>query len=266
MVSHSEGRPLSFHEELLKIYADPEIRRFAMRRAGHHELAEDAIQETYYSVSRVHNPENIRDIRAFYCRALAHEINRQRSQGTPTPVEDTVLVATAGSDGPFLASSPDRSVETAAILLVLTQIWLKRFQHDRARLQALVAGRSANPDRYRQVVLAAAEQILTAAVASCVSWADSNEALQAAYPSWLNEHDCDADTIYQRRSRARQDVRLLLRSIVTRAELSPLPVRGRPVLVRRLACGQLPLSGADLLSGSRPGGLSSSVDPRRRPT
>ena len=66
------------------------------------------------------------------------------------------------------------------------------------------------------------EQRLCAAASSCVSWADSNEALQAAYPSWLDEDGCDLATIYQRLSRARRDVRLLLTSIVNRADLSPV--------------------------------------------
>ena len=227
MVSPSEDSSSGFHEQLLKLYTDPEIRRFALRRAGHRDLAEDAIQETYYSVIRVRNPEHIRDVRAFFCRALSHEISHQRGQRTPIPTEDTVLVAATRQGSPFPASSSHRSVEGTAIWLVLTETWLKRFRYERTQLEALVAGRSANPDRYRQVIVAVAQQILDAAAASCVSWADSNEALQAAYPSWLDEHSCDLATIYQRLSRARQDVRLLLMSIVNRADLSPLPGRGR---------------------------------------
>ena len=80
MVSPSEDSSAGFHEQLLKLYTDPGIWRFALRRAGHRDLAEDAIQETYYSVSRVKNPERIRDVRAFYCRALSHEISHQRGQ------------------------------------------------------------------------------------------------------------------------------------------------------------------------------------------
>ena len=77
------------------------------------------------------------------------------------------------------------------------------------------------------MIVAVTEQLLGAAASSCVSWADSNQALQAAYPAWLDEDGCDLATIYQRLSRARRDVRLMLTSIVSRADLSPLYGRGR---------------------------------------
>jgi DNA-directed RNA polymerase specialized sigma24 family protein len=226
MATPSEGSLPGFHEQLLKLCTDPGIWRFALRRAGHRDLAEDAIQETYYSVSRVKDPEHIRDVRAFFCRSLSHEISHQRGQQTPVPVEDTFVTA-AGPGSPSPATAPPRSVEDTAIWLVLTETWLKRFRRERARLEALVAGRSANPRRYRQVIVAVTEQLLCAAASSCVSWADSNEALQAAYPAWLDEDGCDLATIYQRLSRARRDVRLLLTSIVNRADLSPLSGRAK---------------------------------------
>ena len=182
-------------------------------------------------IARLENPERIRDVRAFYCRALSHEISHQRGQQTSVPVDDTVLVTATGPGGPSPATAPHRSVEETAIWLVLTETWLKRFRHERAQLEALVAGRSANPRHYRQMIVAVTEQLLGAAAWSCVSQADSNEALQAAYPAWLDEDGCDLATIYQRLSRARRDVRLLLTSIVNRADLSPLsgllPLSGR---------------------------------------
>ena len=169
------------------------------------------------------SPEHIRDVRAFFCRALSHEISHQRGQQTSVPVEDTVLVTANGPGGPSPASAPHRSVEETAIWLVLTETWLNRFRRERAQL----AGRSANPRRYRQMIVAVTEQLLGAAASSGISWADSNQALQAAYPAWLDEDGCDLATIYQRLSRARRDVRLLLTSIVSRADLSPLSGRGR---------------------------------------
>jgi len=105
MATPSEGSPPGFHEHLLKLCTDPGIWRFALRRAGHRDLAEDAIQETYYSVSRVKNPEHIRDVRAFFCRSLSHEISHQRGQQTPVPVEDTFVAAVGpGSPSPLIAT------------------------------------------------------------------------------------------------------------------------------------------------------------------
>ena len=72
-------------------------------------------------LSRVKNPERIRDVRAFYCRALSHEISHQRGQQTSVPVDDTVLVTATGPGGPSPATAPHRSVEEAWLGLVRSQ-------------------------------------------------------------------------------------------------------------------------------------------------
>ena len=214
-------KPPSFHEELLIICTDPEIWRFALRRAGHHDLAEDAIQETYYSVSRVKDPEHVSDVRAFFCKALAREISHQRGQRTPVPVEAPDETAGPCQQSPFWAGAPHGTVEGDALWSVLARSWLTRFERERPQLEAMVAGRSPDPGHYRQVIVAVAEQILRAAAVGSVSWADGNDALQGRYPSWLCGQDCDLATRYQRLSRARQDIRQLLKVIVSRPDLSP---------------------------------------------
>lgn len=85
----------------------------------------------------------------------------------------------------------------------------------------MVPERSNDPERYRLVVLAAAEEMLRTSMKGHVSWADCKKALQAGLPTWLNETGCEVETLYQRLSRARQDVRMLLKTIVIREELSP---------------------------------------------
>src|SRR5215469_18146829 len=89
------GRPETFYAELAKIRSDPEIWGLALRRAGKHDLAQDALQETYYSVARVKDPDHIENLRAFFCRALINEINRMLGRPGPVPVEDPETVAGA---------------------------------------------------------------------------------------------------------------------------------------------------------------------------
>ncbi|HEY1347048.1 MAG TPA: sigma factor, partial [Streptosporangiaceae bacterium] len=84
--------PPSFHDELTRIWRDPQIRGLALRRAGRHDLAEDALQETYYSVARVKDPGRIENLRAFFCRALINQISHLRSQLNPIPVEDPEIL------------------------------------------------------------------------------------------------------------------------------------------------------------------------------
>jgi len=101
------------------------------------------------------------------------------------------------------------------------QTWLKRFHGERKRLSAMVPESSSDPDRYRAVILAAAEEILRSAGDGKVTWADSNAALRATYPEWFGEADRCSDIHYKRLSRARHEVRALLRTIVSQEELAP---------------------------------------------
>src|SRR5579864_4712929 len=88
----SRVSPLSFRDQLAEIVADPEVRRLALRRAGSRELAEDALQETFYAVARVRDPRRIESLRAFFCRSLINEINRQLVDPRPIPLDDPQTV------------------------------------------------------------------------------------------------------------------------------------------------------------------------------
>ena len=78
-IEATDGSP-DFQSALLAIAQDPEIRRLALRLAGDLELAEDARQEAYYAVRRVRNPEEIKDLRAYFCTVLANKVRRLRGQ------------------------------------------------------------------------------------------------------------------------------------------------------------------------------------------
>jgi hypothetical protein len=87
-------------------------------------------------------------------------------------------------------------------------------------LIASVPGRSPDQHRYRVTIVATARRILDLLLEGCVTSADWNAELTARYPQWCNEPGLARDAIDQRLSRARSDVRALLRSIVTREELT----------------------------------------------
>jgi DNA-directed RNA polymerase specialized sigma24 family protein len=215
----SRVTPSSFHDELTRIRQDPQVWRLALRRAGHRDLAEDALQETYYSVARVKDPDHIENLRAFFCRALINQISHLRGQLNPIPVEDPeVLAGTRQESGRILAAAA-RPVDEAAAWRQLVVTWRKRFRLERERLMAMVPKRSSDPGRYREVIVATAEKILRAAVDGYVNWADCDDAVRAAYPDWFDEPGRTRDTYYQRLSRARREVRVLLMVIVGRDEL-----------------------------------------------
>ncbi len=215
------GRPGSFHAELAAIRSDPKIWSLALRHAGKHDLAQDALQETYYSVARVKDPRHIENLRAFFCKSLINEIHRMLGRPGPIPVEDPEAVAGARRGVHPDAHAAARPVDEAAILDQQCQTWLRRFHNERTRLSAMVPESSSDPERYRAVILATAEEILRSAGDGQVTWADSNAALQATYPEWFRGAGCSSATHYKRLSRARSEVRELLRTIVSKEELTP---------------------------------------------
>jgi DNA-directed RNA polymerase specialized sigma24 family protein len=210
---------MGLHEELATLTGDPAIRRLAERRAGSRELGEDALHEAYCSVARVKNPESIRDLRAFFCTSLIHEINHQRTRAVPVPVEDVSTTAEQGR-APSSIRTPPGSVETEASLCLLADMVLTRLEHDRNQLLASVPARSPDYCRYRIAIVAAAKTILLLLLEGAVTSADWNAVLQSEYPQWCGEPGLARDAIDQRLSRARQDVRQLLQTIIPRHELA----------------------------------------------
>ena len=208
---------MGFHEDLADLAQDSAIRRIALRRARSRELAEDALQETYRTVAQTANPEAIEDLRKFFCKSLIHTINRLLSLNAPIPADDIDAIADSCQS---LRTSPVDSVEDEAQLRILAEAAFTRLERDRGGLLATIPARSDDPLRYRGAILAAAGTILYLLLRGPVTTADWNSALRSEYPQCFDDPGLPSDAIYQRLSRARADMKLLLQVIIPRDRLA----------------------------------------------
>jgi hypothetical protein len=119
-----------------------------------------------------------------------------------------------------LGNRPPTAVEDEGHQLLLAKTLLARIERDRDLLMASVPRRSPDRRRYRAAIVAAARTILRLLLAGHVAPADWNAALLFEYPQWYGEPGLARDAIDQRLSRARRDVQMLLRKIVSRDELT----------------------------------------------
>lgn len=187
-----------------------------MRRTGDPDLAEDALLAAAAAVAGVGDLARIEDPKAYFCRVLINEVYRLLGQlAAARSCEPAALAAMTD------AKSPAPSSAEQAVTRVLVQTWLGRFRAERAPLRAAVPGRSPQPDRYRDLIVQTAAHILRTALDGNVSWADCNEALQAALPDWFGQPGSAENTCHKHLSRARRDVQDLLRAVVSRDELLP---------------------------------------------
>jgi len=209
-------------QKLQEILEDPDVRRLARRRAGHPDLAWDALQETFDAVAHVADPAAIKDLRAYFCRVLIRKIHRLSGQLGAALVDDFTRVADAHQERSVSTARAPRPFDEAVSLNLLAKGWFAYFAAQREELTASVPGRSGDHDRYRTEIVAVAERLLYAIVTANVSSADNDEGLRAAYPEWFIELGCPANTRHQRFSRARADVRTLLRKVVSRDDLRSL--------------------------------------------
>jgi hypothetical protein len=169
-------------------------------------------------MARIKDPARIEDLRAYFCRVLIRVINALRGQLSAILPDDLAGLADAGrceACGPVLP----RPVDEAVAADLIARGWLERFAAERASLAGAVPGRSPDPGRYRQVIVSVAERVLRAIVTADICDADGNPALRAAYPEWFAGDSAKAGNAYQRFSRARDDVRSLLRAIISRDDL-----------------------------------------------
>jgi hypothetical protein len=201
------------HDELAEIACDPVMRRHARRVAG--DLAEDALQETWYAVARVHAREPIGNLRGYFYRALVNTARRMREEVARlgTPVGDPAAVS-GPRPGRVAAAA---SAESDALPRLAAAARRQLLRDRQAGLRPGIPACSPDPDRYRDVILAVAAAVLAAG--GPASRADINEALIAAYPEWLSAPDATPAMTYQRRRRARESVRQALAAVISRDDL-----------------------------------------------
>jgi DNA-directed RNA polymerase specialized sigma24 family protein len=195
------------HEELTAIAGDPVMRRHARRLAG--ELFEDVLQETWYLVAQAGAREPIGNLRGYFYRVMVNTSRRMRAELT----RDGATVI-----GPETAGTSRHSLELAASaesdalprLLAAARRAILRCR--RGELWQTIPACSPSPDRYRAVILAVTEAIVTGEGPS--NRAETNDALAAAYPEWFDASDVTPSTTYQRRCRARESIRQILTTLV----------------------------------------------------
>lgn len=171
-------------------------------------------------MARIKDPGGIEDLRAYFCRVLIRVINALRGQLGAILPGDFVSIADA-CQGRASGGALPRPVDEAVAGNLLARGWLERFTAERESLTAAVSCRSPDPGRYRELIVSVAEQVLRSIVTADVCDADGNPALRAAYPEWFAEDGGTAGNAHQRFSRARADVRSLLRAIIGRDDLYP---------------------------------------------
>lgn len=171
-------------------------------------------------MARIKDPGGIEDPKAYFCRVLIRVINALRGQLGAILPDDFTSLADACQGKARGEAFPSPVDEMVAVNL-LAHGWIERFTAERVSLTSAVPGRSPDPSRYRKLIVRVAEQVLRSIVTADVCDADGNPALRVAYPEWFAEDGGTADNAHQRFSRARADVRCLLRTIVSRDDLYP---------------------------------------------
>jgi DNA-directed RNA polymerase specialized sigma24 family protein len=191
------------HRRLLEIWQDRQVMGYARRRAGDRDIAEDAMQTTYYLMAKLRNLAEIENLKAYFYQVLRHEIDRERGQLRAVPIEDFARGAEDHQPTGF-----EDAVCTSL------QFWYlhKQLAANRKELLASLPARSRDSSRHRAVVYAAACQILSDGMKGEASEADTNEALQASYPEYFAQLGASANTCHQRFLRTRSDIRALLQA------------------------------------------------------
>lgn len=196
------------YDELAVIAKDPDMRRHAQRVAG--ELAEDALQETWYAVAKARTGEPIGNLRGYFYRALVNISGRMREEFTRqgTPVGDPASAGTSRRRLDLTAASAESDALPGLLSLARRELLRRR----RAELRQEIPACSPDPDRYRDVILAVAEAML--ADEGPASRAEINEALAITYPQWFDTPGAAPATTYQRRCRARESIRQVLIAVI----------------------------------------------------
>ena len=130
-----------YFQRLLAIREDAQVKRIAQRRAGDPDLAEDALQETYYTMACIKDPSGIENLRAYFCRVLIRTVNALRGQLGAILPDDLTAVADAGQ-GQARDRVLPRPVDELAAESLDARGWLGRFAAERESLAARVPCRA----------------------------------------------------------------------------------------------------------------------------
>ena len=194
------------YDELAAIASDPDMRRHARRVAG--DLADDVLQETWYLVAQARHRGAIGNLRGYFYRTMVNTSRQMRQELT--------RAGALFGDLPSVDDWAAPSAERDALGVLSAQERLDMLRGRLAMLWGAIPPYSADADRYRTVIIAAAESVLAGEARP-----DINEVLRAAYPSWFDDPKVRAATLHQRRCRARESVRLVLQAVVGRDDLRP---------------------------------------------
>ena len=200
--------PASVYDELNAVRADPSMRRHAQRLA--HDLAEDLLQQTWYTVARALARRSIDNLPGYFYRVMVRTAWRMREdvarQGTP-------------ADDPVAAAGPRRGLELAAppaadeaMLRLLNAARRDLLRRRRAELRQEIPACSPAPERYRDVIVDVAGLLL--ADDGPGDRTEINDALVAAYPEWFDAPGTAAAARYQRRCRGRADLMRLIETVI----------------------------------------------------
>lgn len=205
-----------FIQQLLAIREDPQVKSLARARAGNPDVAEDALQEAFYTVARAEHPEQIANLRAYFCTVMIRMVYRLRTEELRAESRPADPAAPLEKDQ-YAGAAPEQAQARPADESTTGQLaeeWRERLSAHRDRLTATVPGRSPDPGRYRNVILSVVERVLSATSDLGDDEADSSKALRVAYPEWFAEESCAAASQAQRLARARSDVRNLLLAVI----------------------------------------------------
>lgn len=217
LVRREEKRPRGplREQELVEAWRDPGIRRIAVWHAGSEELADDALQEAYYRVRQVRDPDHISDLRGFFRRVLIDTCSRQSSRRQRLLFLEELE---AEQQEEALATDAVSLQDEVASKLALEAV-IRTFRDHRDRLTALVARRSPEPARYQDAIVNVGLKYYLGVRQGSVTTQDLNAMLKDAFPGWFLDTRRSADTSFQRLSRGRADMRALLQAVVSKADL-----------------------------------------------
>jgi hypothetical protein len=217
--TNAPGGSPDFQHQLLEIRQDPQVIRLALRWAGNRELAEDGLQTAYYRIASMQHPERIINLRAYFLRVLRNEINGVRALPSTVPLDDVKGPGQPRPGRQLNGPAAEPAVDDRACRTVQNQVILKRYACRRTKVIDAIPARSADPGRYREVIYAAGKQVLLGTLGLEPNDAAFPRILRASYPEYFEEPGAAPNTLHQRISRARDDIKALLRAIIRREEL-----------------------------------------------